>query len=70
LRNGDIVRLDSLSGEMNALVDEEEWRARANAPAPSSLPTHGTGRELFSAFRGGVTTAEQGAISIGVGTAI
>ncbi len=58
LRDGDIVRLDSEAGTLDALVDPVEWAARDLAPAPP--PPTGTGRELFAMMRTGCSTAEEG----------
>lgn len=59
LRDGDIIRLDAESGTLAALVDEASWAQRGHAPAPP--PARGTGRELFSLFRGAANEAEKGA---------
>ena len=59
LRDGDIVRLDSNTGTLDALVTPETWAGRTvDAPATSSQS--GMGRELFSLFRAHAATAEQG----------
>lgn len=65
VRDGDLIRLDAEAGTLNALVDEAEWAARDNPVLDLSGNTHGTGRELFGAFRHAVTGAEQGAMSFG-----
>ncbi len=62
LRDGDIVRLDSEAGTLDALVDAAEWAARPLAEAPPAAT--GTGRELFSLMRAGCSTAEEGASSM------
>jgi len=59
LRDGDIVRLCADRGELTALVDEDEWESRENAPAPP--PPLGTGRELFAMMRHGADSPERGA---------
>ncbi|MFA5989392.1 MAG: phosphogluconate dehydratase [Sphingomonas sp.] len=59
LRDGDIIRLDAETGTLAALVDEASWAQRDHAPAPP--PARGTGRELFSLFRGAANEAEKGA---------
>jgi phosphogluconate dehydratase len=64
LRDGDIVRLDSTTGELNALVKNEIWNARTTE-RPSLQPTFGSGRELFDGFRAHVGDAERGAMSFG-----
>ncbi|HUQ12999.1 MAG TPA: phosphogluconate dehydratase [Novosphingobium sp.] len=58
LRDGDIVRVCAERGELTALVDPAEWKARELAPAPLFAP--GTGRELFALMRRHCDTAEQG----------
>ena len=60
IRDGDIIRLDSQAGVLDAIVDESEWRMRepvTEGPAKSSV---GCGRELFAAFRAGAASAEDG----------
>ncbi|MGV7122069.1 phosphogluconate dehydratase [Sphingopyxis sp. 550A] len=58
LRDGDMVRVCAVKGEVTALVDEAEWASRAPAaPPPSGL---GVGRELFALFRIHADEAEKG----------
>jgi phosphogluconate dehydratase len=59
IRDGDIVRLCSLAGLLEAKVDPAEWEARPVAPPPSSQM--GTGRELFAFMRAGADAPERGA---------
>jgi phosphogluconate dehydratase len=59
LRDGDIVRICAERGELNALVDGDEWTAREEATPPP--PPSGTGRELFAFMRDGADAAERGA---------
>jgi phosphogluconate dehydratase len=60
LRDGDIVRLDSHAGVLEARVSEEIWNRR-ETPVPSLTGNgHGTGRELFGLFRANAAGAEQG----------
>lgn len=62
VRDGDLVRLDTLNGTLTLLVDADEFDAREPArPARPSGPTTGTGRELFAAFRAVVGPADTGA---------
>jgi phosphogluconate dehydratase len=65
LRDGDIVRLDSLRGELNALVAEEMWHNRAVDRHTKPTSSYGSGRELFGGFRSRVSDAENGAMSFG-----
>jgi len=64
LRDGDRVRLDALTGELNALVDPAEWAARPLATMPKALQAAngvGMGRDLFANFRRHALSAEEGA---------
>jgi len=66
LRDGDLVRLDAVSGELLALVPVEAWAARELAtitPEQAAENGHGLGRELFAGMRRNVRTAEEGAVS-------
>jgi phosphogluconate dehydratase len=67
VRDGDIIRLDTRAGTLQALVDDAEWRQRQPA-APRSLEQHGMGRELFAVFRAAATGAEDGARTFGLST--
>jgi phosphogluconate dehydratase len=59
LREGDVVRLDSNAGSLEALVNEEVWAQRAVESAPSHSQ-FGMGRELFALFRAHAASAEEG----------
>jgi phosphogluconate dehydratase len=59
LRDGDLVRLDSNGGRLEALVDADTWSRRETAMPPPHGQS-GMGRELFSLFRSHAATAEQG----------
>jgi phosphogluconate dehydratase len=66
LRDGDVVRLDATTGELQALVPDADWAARELArldPAEAAVNGHGLGRELFAGMRRNVLSAEQGAIT-------
>jgi phosphogluconate dehydratase len=66
LRDGDVVRVDALTGTLQALVPEAEWAARENATldaAQAEVNAYDLGRELFGGMRRNVTSAEQGAIT-------
>ncbi|PND36891.1 phosphogluconate dehydratase [Paucibacter aquatile] len=66
LRDGDLVRLDAVTGELLALVSEAEWAAREQAQITlehAAQNGQGLGRELFAGLRRNVRTAEEGAVS-------
>jgi phosphogluconate dehydratase len=64
VRDGDIIRLDSLSGRLEALVPEQVWQARtASAPDLRHNAT-GLGRELFATMRAAAGDAEAGALTL------
>jgi phosphogluconate dehydratase len=58
--NGDIIRLDSVKGTLEALVPVEKWSRRPVATADLTANTYGAGRELFRAFRASAAPAEEG----------
>ncbi|MFC4911923.1 phosphogluconate dehydratase [Actinomadura gamaensis] len=60
VRDGDVIRLDADKGLLEVLVPDDEFAAREPAAMPSET-VHGTGRELFGAFRRAVGPAERGA---------
>ena len=60
VRDGDLLRLDSVQGTLEALVSEQEWHARPNATANLDANGYGMGRELFRLFRTHAAAAEQG----------
>ncbi|WP_128516743.1 phosphogluconate dehydratase [Tabrizicola thermarum] len=59
LRDGDIVRLDAVAGELSVLAPDFE--SRTPVVADLSANDHGIGRELFAAFRRHVGSADTGA---------
>ena len=67
LRDGDLVRIDSEAGTLEALVDAAEWHARTPQHGPLVPNRTGLGRELFGVMRLHAGTAEQGACSLFVG---
>ena len=66
IRTGDIIRLNVIAGTLNALVDEDTWKARQIEELSDTkrfANAHGMGRELFGGMRGNVLTAEEGAVT-------
>jgi phosphogluconate dehydratase len=61
VRDGDIIRLDAASGQLDALVPAEVWAARVQTQADLSASQIGMGRELFAMFRATISAAEEGA---------
>ncbi|WP_269581046.1 phosphogluconate dehydratase [Roseibium sp. Sym1] len=61
IRDGDMIRVDAVTGTLEVLVDEAEFNARPLAEADLSEHQFGTGRDLFAAFRGAVGAADTGA---------
>ena len=60
LRDGDVVKLDSVAGTLSANVPEEVWNKRESSGAGPGGQGHGMGRELFRLFRSHAAPAEQG----------
>jgi len=61
VRDGDIIRVDAITGTLDALVDPVEWAGRIPEIADLSHYHHGIGRDLFASFRAVVGRADQGA---------
>jgi phosphogluconate dehydratase len=66
LRDGDLLRLDGEAGELEALVDAQEFAARAPA-RDSTPPAQDLGRNLFAFNRANALPADQGGLSISCG---
>lgn len=64
VRSGDMIRFDTLTGKLDALVDDAEWDARVAETPDLTGNQANTGRELFRTARQTVTSAESGAISL------
>jgi phosphogluconate dehydratase len=61
LRDGDVVRLDSVAGVLEARVPEEILQRRESSVRPRvDGDRHGMGRELFRLFRAHAAPAESG----------
>jgi phosphogluconate dehydratase len=63
VHDGDIIRLDSVAGQLEALVPAPIWQQREFAKINLSGNEYGFGRELFSSFRASAGDAESGAVS-------
>lgn len=66
VRDGDVIRVDAITGELNVLVADAEWAARPVEAMPADLRAAngiGMGRELFAGMRRHALTAEEGALS-------
>ena len=61
IQDGDMIRVDAISGTLDVLVDAEEFAARPLATQDLSDHHDGVGRDLFTAFRRVVGTADNGA---------
>ncbi len=64
VHNGDMIHLNTQTGQVNALVDEAEFNARSLAENTRTNHHYGMGRELFGVFRNNATAAEQGACNL------
>ncbi|WP_273150740.1 phosphogluconate dehydratase [Methylophaga thiooxydans] len=64
VRDGDMIRLDAQTGDLNVLVDEKELNSRMACVMANTEHHYGMGRELFDSFRQGVSTSETGAINM------
>ena len=66
VRDGDVIRVDALTGDLQVVVPDSEWAARPVAVMPDDLRQRnaiGMGRGLFSGMRRHALTAEEGALS-------
>jgi len=62
VERGDMIELNTITGELNALVEPAVWEAR-KVTTPELPDDDDTVRMLFTGFRAHVSTAETGAIS-------
>ena len=60
VRDGDIVRLDSLAGTLSVHVPDEIFSRRTSAAPVLEQNAHGFGRDLFRMFRANAAAAEEG----------
>ena len=63
VRDGDLIRLDSTAGVLEARVPAREWAEREAPAIDLSAHEQGFGRELFASFRAVAGDAEHGALS-------
>jgi phosphogluconate dehydratase len=66
VRDGDVIRVDAVAGQLQVLVAEAEWAARLADVMPDDLRQRngvGMGRGLFAGMRQRALTAEEGALS-------
>jgi phosphogluconate dehydratase len=61
VHTGDMIRVDSVAGTLNALVDPVEFAARTLMVSPETDAGYGYGRELFGHMRDAVGSVERGA---------
>ncbi|PYB18623.1 phosphogluconate dehydratase, partial [Serratia marcescens] len=64
VRDGDPIRVNGRSGELQVLVDADELAQRTPCQPDLSAEHIGCGRELFGALRSQLSGAEQGACCI------
>jgi len=60
VRDGDIIRVDGVTGQLQVLVEQGEFDSRERALPPAGLGI-GCGRELFGFLRASFSPAEKGA---------
>ncbi len=66
VRDGDLIRVDAVQGQLDVLIDAAEWAARQPATRSTEatdIAAHDLGRELFAGMRRNVNSAEEGAIT-------
>jgi phosphogluconate dehydratase len=64
VRDGDLIRLDSVNGTLEAEVPLEVWQQRESPRPDLRANEFGLGRELFATFRAVAGDAECGAMSV------
>jgi phosphogluconate dehydratase len=60
VRDGDLVRLDSVAGTLTVSVPEETFSQRTTTPPALEQNNYGMGRDLFRMFRANAAGAEEG----------
>jgi phosphogluconate dehydratase len=64
VQNGDVIYLNTQTGEVNVQVDPAEFAGRTAAENSARGHQFGMGRELFGAFRANASSAETGASNL------
>ncbi|MBE0439689.1 MAG: phosphogluconate dehydratase [Gammaproteobacteria bacterium] len=64
VRTGDILHLNTQTGSLNILIDDDVFNSRTQCIKGSTEHHYGMGRELFDSFRRGVSSAETGAVNM------
>jgi phosphogluconate dehydratase len=64
IQDGDIITIDTNTGELIVHVPEKEWAQRLGAKVDPSSQHYGLGRELFAGDRARVTAPQRGASSV------
>ncbi len=67
LREGDVLRLDAVSGTLSVVGGEAAVLARPAAAPAKPIKAYGAGREMFGLFRRAVSAADKGASVIDPG---
>ena len=65
IQNGDMLRLNAITGELNVLVDAQSLQMRPVNPPDLSPHHHTVGRRLFAGMRSLSSSAETGAMAFG-----
>lgn len=65
IQDGDIVRLDATSGQLQVVIDDDLLEQRTMAAYSGDDVDFGMGREMFSLFRTNVSDAANGACVLG-----
>ncbi|MGL5047670.1 MAG: dihydroxy-acid dehydratase, partial [Shewanella sp.] len=61
VKDGDMIRVNALTGELSLLVSEAELASRTAEKVDLHSSRYGMGRELFSALRANLSSPETGA---------
>ena len=64
VQNGDMIELNTQTGELKLCIDDSELESREATPASIDHHQIGMGREMFAGMRATLTGAEEGACSL------